>query len=297
MIPLTLPVMYHAIRAVHNGQGFVMPAQLCADEDRSRPNCLFRPSGNCGSLTLKRPGSRPGGTAPANGGIATELAAWPSELSSACRKAAASLGIQEPRCAGGLEAWRVVAKLLLRLQPDIAAHIEREYLDHFEWARVGGEFAAVHIRRGDKLREATPVATCAYAERLAQLSDHATGLHVFVATDAPDSVGELRRCPPSARLGWHVHSLLQGQVLQNTRTAQPTGRAVVYRLWADIAMLVRAKWSVVTFSSNMGRLVQLLRDQPEATCASLDAPAWYDWVLAEYDEAGVYQPPKVEDIT
>ena len=54
MIPLTLPVMYHAIRAVHNGQGFVMPAQLCADEDRSRPNCLFRPSGNCSSLTLKR---------------------------------------------------------------------------------------------------------------------------------------------------------------------------------------------------------------------------------------------------
>ena len=54
------------------------------------------------------------------------------------------------------------------------------------------------------------------------------------------------------------------------RCVPPTGRDVLYRLYAEISLLVRANWTVGTFSSNVGRLVQLLRDQPEGTMVSMD---------------------------
>ena len=51
-------------------------------------------------------------------------------------------------------------------------------------------------------------------------------------------------------------------------------RAVVYRLYAELHLLVKANWTVATFSSNVGRVVQLLREQPEETCTSVDT-RWY----------------------
>ena len=255
--------MLDAVRSVARGQGVQMPAEVCAEEDRSSPHCLFRPSSNCGSHAQAEFGI-PG----------PDLRPTDDELSSACRKAAASLGIEAANCAG-LDAWRMVAKLVLRLQPDIAARIQRNYLDEFGWARVGGTFAAVHIRRGDKVTvEANATPTCAYADQLARISQDARGLHVFVATDEAGTVVELQGCATSARLEWHVHTSARGHVLQNTQTATKIGQDATYRLWADLTMLVRAKWAVVTFTSNMGRLVQLLRDQPHASCGSGDRPRW-----------------------
>ena len=53
-----------------------------------------------------------------------------------------------------------------------------------------------------------------------------------------------------------------------------TSEAITYRLWAEVTMLRDATWAVGTFTSNVGRLVQVLRTQPEETFASVDA-AWY----------------------
>ena len=44
----------------------------------------------------------------------------------------------------------------------------------------------------------------------------------------------------------------------------------MYRLWAEILLMKEADFVVGTFSSNMGRLVQVLRSQPQQTMESLD---------------------------
>ena len=160
----------------------------------------------------------------------------------------------------------MVAKLILRVQPDIEARIHREYLADLAWSR--GTYAAVHIRRTDKYIEARPRATCSYAYRLAKMCrGRCGGLDVFIATDDIKVVSEFATCNRSIQHSWKTHSL-EGSPLRNW------GRAAVYRLYAELILMMRSEWAVATFSSNLGRLVQLMRDQPEDTMASLDA----NWV-------------------
>ena len=196
------------------------------------------------------------------------LAQCPSqaEVSSACRKAAAVLSLDCADCEGKLASWRVIAKLVLRVQPDIMARIRAQYLEPLIWA--SGRYGAVHIRRTDKTapgwqHEADAIGECKYAERLAELGGYAEGLPVFVATDDLGVVGAFAGCGVVRRLGWEVHHF-------EADPGRGTSRAVVYRLIAELTLLAEAEWAVVTFSSNMGRLVQLMRERPEASLASLD---------------------------
>ena len=90
------------------------------------------------------------------------------------------------------------------------------------------------------------------------------GLDVFIATDDIKVVSEFAMCNRSIQHSWKTHSL-EGSPPRNW------GRAAVYRLYAELMLMMRSEWAVATFSSNVGRLVQLMRDQPEDTMASLDA--------------------------
>lgn len=49
-----------------------------------------------------------------------------------------------------------------------------------------------------------------------------------------------------------------------------TGADDMMRLWAEITILTKASFVIGTFTSNMGRLVQILRTQPQDTMESLD---------------------------
>ncbi|CAD7946399.1 unnamed protein product [Amoebophrya sp. A120] len=49
-----------------------------------------------------------------------------------------------------------------------------------------------------------------------------------------------------------------------------TGAEDLYRLWAEVILLTKATFAVGTFSSNLSRLVQVLRQQPQNTMLSLD---------------------------
>ena len=265
---LVSQAVVHAVGALGTGHGFQMSDMVCAIEDRGKPHCFFQPASNCGSSILMVDGLHR-----AHRNCALNLHRLSKDkliLNRACYRAAEVLGRNSSRrlCVSGttLEKWRMVAKLILRVQPDIEARIHREYLADLAWSR--GTYAAVHIRRTDKYKEARPRATCAYAHRLAIMcGGRCGGLDVFVATDDISVVSEFATCNRSIQHSWKTHSL-EGSPPRNW------GRAAVYRLYAELILMMRSEWAVATFSSNLGRLVQLMRDQPEDTMASLDA----NWV-------------------
>lgn len=170
------------------------------------------------------------------------------------------------KATGGLLAYRLLARTVLRVQPELQVSIDDGLLSRFPWLREGRRFGAVHIRRRDKItaREARVIPICMYAERLATLSSSAVRLPVFVATDDFRTLESFRRCAPVSRLGWVVHTWPEGE------PARGANASVVLRLWSEVQLMVRASWAVVTFTSNVGRLVQLLRTQRPATLWSID---------------------------
>ena len=98
---------------------------------------------------------------------------------------------------------------------------------------------------------------------MSQLRD----LDVFIATDDITIVPQLRECPVVAENGWALHHL-PGQPPRNER------RSSIFRVLAELQLLVGAAFVVGTFSSNVGRLVQTLRHQPPETMTSMDG-GWF----------------------
>ena len=116
----------------------------------------------------------------------------------------------------------------------------------------------------DKTREVDPVTECSYVNKLAAMSNNARGLDIFVATDDQQVIDGVNACRATRALNWHVHHF-------NGNPGRGTGREIIYRLYAEITVMTRADWVVGTFSSNVGRIVQLLRELPEETMSSLDS--------------------------
>ena len=65
--------------------------------------------------------------------------------------------------------------------------------------------------------------------------------------------------------------------------------AEMVQLWAEIELLAEAKFFVGTFSSNIGRLVQMLRGQEENTAVSVDGDVFQQSAPAhEFFDLGAY---------
>jgi hypothetical protein len=99
---------------------------------------------------------------------------------------------------------------------------------------------------------------------------------VFVASDDLRAVlDELRpeRCAVVARNRWLVVSLgTESELSRDFR------ESVVHRLWAEIALLVKATAVVVSETSNVGRLVQVLRETDPLTLKYVeDTPSDVLW--------------------
>ena len=105
---------------------------------------------------------------------------------------------------------------------------------------------------------------CSYVHTLAAMSNNARGLDIFVATDDQRVIDGVNACSATRALNWKLHHF-------NGDPGRGTGREIIYRLYAEITVMTRANWVVGTFSSNVGRVVQLLREQPEETMSSLDS--------------------------
>jgi hypothetical protein len=250
--------------ALRRGYTLLPTSRICSNGSRGQPHCFFQPLRHqCAVVQPRLVTDRSTQSGP-------DIALWPTatqqDVTEACQLLAAEDA--QVQCAVPLFAWRRVAQVVLRVQPDIAGEVERRFLRLFPLNRTR-PFGAVHIRRTDKVTgpnpEAQAVPICRYADSLSRLSNARGGawpLSVFVATDAPAVLEEFKACPAAQgwQLFWFGASLCRGKKDD-----------CMLRLWADITMLVQSTWAVVTFTSNIGRLVQVLRTQPPETLFSIDS--------------------------
>lgn len=260
-----------AAYAVSNGMGFQMSRITCPVEARgAHPFCFFKPASKCGTAVEEIESSAEWKKLVVAPGAVNQL------YDSLC-------GPLQLDCADGseqrsLRMWRSLARHVLMLQPEVATRLEEQWVRPHSWASAGA-FAAMHVRRGDKAasRQAGDIDSCTYATTLASLlssnpvAQTPGGItDVFIASDdLPAVLRELGGCPHLTR-NWTLHS--------NAGLPSP-GRALtehnVYRLLAEVSLLVRAKAVVVTKTSNVGSLVQILREQPPDTLRVADPDAWF----------------------
>ena len=257
--------------ALKRGQGFQLSAGVCPIEHREQPFCFFQPTSQCrgGNVTLVQAAEQD-----YHASIEPWKAHSKSQLfklhASICGKLSIPCGAKFGDGAAMLPMWRAIARLVYRVQPDVSRKIRRRWLMPLAWAR-NRSFAAMHVRRGDKARELPPGDTfrgaCDYAVQLEGLQRRRgmpqQGARVFVASDDLRAVLEELRpeeCAVVARNRWVVFSLGA-----ESETSRDFRESVVHRLWAEIALLAKATVAVVSETSNVGRLVQVLREADPLT--------------------------------
>ena len=270
--------------ALANGYGFQWPSHICAMADRQHPHCFFQPLSHCGQRAEQVcPDEKTFGACtswlnrPYRADHVTKAYHQPTdkEITTGCISAATLLQMSGDGCAslanGRLLAWRVIARLFLRPQPEISERTASLVPEAFHSWMIH-PFGAIHVRRGDKVfgnnAEAKAVNPCSYLDRLDSLMAGGSAGHIFVATDDLSILPELRICETTVSRSWVLHHF-------DGSPSRGISGDVTYRLWAEVRLMVRAAWCVGTYSSNIGRLVQMLRVQPPETMASMDRAQWF----------------------
>ncbi|KAK9710277.1 hypothetical protein K7432_008542 [Basidiobolus ranarum] len=197
-----------------------------------------------------------------------------------------------------LERKRIVAQALWDPKPvikKVVVDIRKHFVE--EQKKV---FISMHIRRGDKIGlEMGAITTSSYADVLLDIYNtkySGRNVALFVFSDDDKAVEELRhllaeyidieifilsdafRHVPDLPMEWRPLTQRQGYDQNVYRETDLDNR---YRLTAeiitDMTLAATADEFICTFSSNIGRLVTLLRNQPLDTVYSLDKPDWdYD---------------------
>ena len=273
-----------AAYALKRGQGFQLSAGVCPIEHRDKPFCFFQPTSQCrgGDVALVQAAEQDykASIYPWRAHSRSQLFNLHADI---CGKLSIPCGAKFGDGAAMLPMWRAVARLVYRVQPDVSRQIRKQWLAPLAWAH-NGSFAAMHVRRGDKTRELPPGETfrgaCEYATQLQGLQRRRgmpqLDARVFVASDDLTAVlDELRpeKCAVVARNRWLVVSL--GGESELSRDFR---ESVVHRLWAEIALLVKATAVVVSETSNVGRLVQVLRETDPLTLKYVeDTPSDVLW--------------------
>ena len=203
----------------------------------------------------------------------------------------------------------------LTLQPRVRKAVDGVKL----LAGLSTQYAAFHIRRGDKvhgnircskdsdtstevctlgnpsLSEADIVQGSKYVEQLKKLP--AAGIkQLFVATDDAAAVLEVQAAAPHLQVLSMPksetkvpkdHAGYQQRSYNSLSSVEKFAEMV--QLWAEIELLAEAKFFVGTFSSNIGRLVQMLRGQEENTAVSVDGDVFQQSAPAhEFFDLGAY---------
>ncbi|CAM9383799.1 unnamed protein product [Ectocarpus sp. 6 AP-2014] len=189
-----------------------------------------------------------------------------------------------------LEVMAMLHNLLhTHIQPWFKADVQA-ILDEPDIAAMrSGKYVGLHIRRTDKANEVQPVKTKAYLAKAVNYlasptndmaATNITGIWVSSDDEAVfDEVKQLASeffpgIAPSAVLyvtGGKPVQLMRGAADRNSY------EAMVY-LRAELEMLAGSAVFSGTFSSNVGRMVALMRktlDMPDESAVSVDFPAWF----------------------
>ncbi|KAJ8905068.1 hypothetical protein NDN08_001579 [Rhodosorus marinus] len=134
------------------------------------------------------------------------------------------------------------------------------------------EFVGLHIRRGDKALEVPLIPLESYAE-IVRMCDPAIS-KIFLATDDGSIIWELRDLLPEYAIYTFADPQSTGH-LQRNANEDPMRQTVLstMSLVAEIDILRQAKYFIGTYSSNIGRLLAVLRDKDIRTSISMDV-AW-----------------------
>lgn len=157
----------------------------------------------------------------------------------------------------------------------------------------GMRYVGVHLRRGDKMKEVRAIPLEYYAQAV-RLMDPGSN-RVYVASDDCKAVHKLERLV----VGKQVHSLCDqdngghNQRDWNTLSFKKRRKATIMLL-ADMIALAKADIFIGTFSSNLGKVVHLLRSQKAETTISLDdgwepGVAWRNFGTRYCDSVGANQ--------
>ena len=167
---------------------------------------------------------------------------------------------------------------------------------HFIWKRMSlatssfveqcrlrnlSNYIAVHVRRGDKIhREARQVPVQQYLRRMETILEKKTSSTIFVASDDPLAIDEFRRLKPdwtfaAIQYARQNETRVRGHLQASFDRLSPSEKRFRTRLlMCELQMLVDARYVFCTMSSNVCRLVQILRRQHPATVVSMDKP-WF----------------------
>eukprot|EP00177_Eucheuma_denticulatum_P001833 GFKZ01003272.1.p1 GENE.GFKZ01003272.1~~GFKZ01003272.1.p1 ORF type:complete len:364 (+),score=50.12 GFKZ01003272.1:182-1273(+) len=148
----------------------------------------------------------------------------------------------------GKQLWKVNGKTRGEMER-IQGHLMR---------RLGGNYIGIHVRRGDKEREVEEVELTQYVETVQLLSKD--GTPVFVASDDGRVVAKLSQKLPGRRVVALASVEARKGHSQGGWNKKWKGKYEdVVDLLVEVEMLANAMVFVGTFSSNLGRVVYVLR--------------------------------------
>lgn len=163
--------------------------------------------------------------------------------------------------------YRHLANSLWKLNP----HTSKAVSKVFSAARLRpGRYIAIHIRRGDKRREVKLPRIKKYAKSVRILARKDEP--IFIATDDGAVLYEMRKRLPDRKIVSLPSAIKRTGHLQAEQNRIWMKRRYddVVDLLTEIELMRRGRIFIGTFSSNLGRLVYLLRNSDNRDSVSLD---------------------------
>lgn len=137
---------------------------------------------------------------------------------------------------------------------------------------LGGNYIGVHIRHGDKIADAVPIASAKYAEPVRTHAKKYNISTVFVASDDPTAAADLQKALPAMT----VKSVPRLQAKEYAYDALGRDDEANLAFLTDIVGLWKSKIFIGTGTSNIGRMIYFLREEMQKE-DGISADAEWGW--------------------
>lgn len=135
------------------------------------------------------------------------------------------------------------------------------------------KYIGIHIRRGDKYIEATPIPINIYIEEIKYHSKLLNIDNIYYMTDDILSLSEIISSLPELN-HYYIHKKTTGYDQDSHNNLDINIKnELIDNLITDINTLIKSDFAILTYSSNIGRFIALFRNTDE--CKSLDVKEWY----------------------